>query len=231
MSLSMQDVAEQLYDWSFRDAERELREGFPLVARIRGANAEKYVRFLSDLATTEASAASRALVKRMNQPTLLRKGPILTGEEAAHVEAYLNSGQVIGKHSSKMLVVNSEEFAVKKTRETQKALKALVQERFRGDFGVADRLGANEWRYEIETGRIHVRTYLDVGGRSSLTYNHSILLSNKSLFSAPISLLQWLGAASMTRWRVLRAEELQDAADTVAAVARHFIAQMRLLFE
>ncbi len=85
MPLALEDVAERLYDWSFQEAERELREGFPFVAQIRGGNAEKYVRFLSSLPTAEASAASRAIVKRMNQPALLRKRPTLTEEEARRV--------------------------------------------------------------------------------------------------------------------------------------------------
>ena len=91
-------------------------------------------------------------------------------------------------------------------------------------------VSANEWHYEVDAGRIRVRTRIDVGGYSSLSYSHTALQEDGTPLRAHVSVLQWLGAASMTRWRVLRAEELMDAADTVFSLSKHFVAEMRRLF-
>jgi hypothetical protein len=104
------------------------------------------------------------------------------------------------------------------------------QERFRAEFGVPEQLFSNEWIYEVDPGCIVVRTCVDVGGRSSLSYNHTVFQRDCISLPARLSVLQWLGAASMTRWRSLRAEELMDAADTVLLLSKHFVAEMRRLF-
>ena len=47
--ISTEIIAKRLYDWCFLNAERELREGFPLVTRIKGTNAARYFGFFSQL--------------------------------------------------------------------------------------------------------------------------------------------------------------------------------------
>ena len=48
MPRSIQDIAERLYEWSLREAAREVQRGFSLVGLVQGQNAEKYVRFFSN---------------------------------------------------------------------------------------------------------------------------------------------------------------------------------------
>jgi hypothetical protein len=228
--LSTERVARRIYEWSFVDAERELSENFPFVSRIKGGNAEKYLRFFSQLAPQQRTAVSRALVKRMNRPVLLRQRKTdLTDAEEEYVQAYLGFEEIHGPGGFRMLASPLEPKVVW-TVEFRKALKALVKERFLSEFGLPERLSANEWLYEVDAGRIGVRTWLDFGGRSSLSYSHRVFQRDSQPLPSHLSLLQWIGAASMTRWRALRAEELMDAADTVCSLSQHFVLEMRKLF-
>jgi hypothetical protein len=129
-----------------------------------------------------------------------------------------------------MVVADSEESRAVRTRELRKALKGLIKERFRPEFGGPMGVSANEWHYEVDAGDIRVRTWIDVGGRSSLSYHHTVFQEDGTPLRAHLSVLQWLGAASMTSWRILRAEDLMDAADTVFSISKHFVAEMRRLF-
>jgi len=228
--ISTENIAQRLYDWCFLDAERELREGFPFVTRIKGGNAARYLGFFSQLPPADASLVSRVLVKRMNQPVLLRLKPALTQPEEKYLQAYLQFGEVSGPGGIRMVVGDPEERRAVQTRELRKALKGLVKERFRPEFGVPMGVSANEWHYEVDAGCLRVRTHVDVGGRSSLSYSHAVLQEDGTPLPSHLSVLQWLGAASMTRWRVLLAEELIDAADTVFLLSKHFVAEMRRLF-
>lgn len=228
--LSTEIIGQRIYEWSFVDAERELRANFPFVSRIKGGNAEKYLRFFSQLAPQQHTAVSRALVKRMNRPVLLRQRKTdLTDAEEKYVQAYLGFEEIHGPGGFRTLAGPLEP-KVAWTVEFRKALKALVKERFLPEFGLPERLSANEWVYEMDAGRICVRTWLDFGGRSSLSYSHRVFQRDGQPLHSHLSLLQWLGAASMTRWRALRAEELMDAADTVCSLSKHFVAEMTKLF-
>ena len=227
--LSTETVARQIYDWSLIDAERERREEYPFLSRVKEENAARYLRFFSQLDPEEASAVSRALVKRMNQPVLLRQKADLTTTEEKYVQAYLQFEEVRGPGGFRMIAA-SKEPAVVWTVEMRKALKALVKERFYSDFGRPERLSSNEWVYEMDAGHICVRTWLDFGGRSSVRYSHTVFQRDCPPLESHFSILQWLGAASMTRWRALQAEELMDAAETVCSLSKHFISEMTKLF-
>jgi hypothetical protein len=227
--LSREIIAKRIYDWSFVDAERELQEGFPFVGLVKGENAEKYLRFFSQLDLQKASSVSRALVKRMNQPLLLRRTKTdLTQTEEEHVKAYLQFEEGVGP-GFRTLAAPSRPAATW-TVELRKALRALVKERFLPEFGVPEGLSNNEWGYEVDAGCIRVRTWLDFGGRSSLSYSHQVFQRDCEPLRSHLSLLQWLGAASMTRWRALRVEELVDCADAVCSLSKHFVTEMRRLF-
>jgi len=201
-----------------------------LVTRIKGRNAARYLGFFSHLPPTDASIVSRILVKRMNQPILLRQKPVLTPAEEKYLQAYLQFGEVPGPGGVRMVVGTPEEPKAVRTRELRKALKGLIQERFHPEFGAPMGVSANEWHYEVDAERVRVRTDIDVGGRSSLNYSHTLLLEDGTRLQAYWSVLQWLGAASMTRWRVLLAEELIDAADSLLVICKHFIGEMRVVF-
>jgi hypothetical protein len=58
-----------------------------------------------------------------------------------------------------------------------------------------------------------------------------ILDENGRAITPHLSVMQWLGASSMTRWDVLLAEHLFDTADCVFRLCRHFVDEMEKLFE
>jgi len=212
------------------DTERELREGFPLVTRIKGINAARYLGFFSQLPAADIALASRVLVKRMNQPVLLRQKPTLAPEEEKYLQAYLQFGEVHGPGGVRMVVADPEEPRAVQTRELRKALKGLIKERFRPEFGAPMGGTGNEWYYEVAAGGIRIRTRIDVGEISSLKYSHTVRHEDGIPLEAHLSILQWLGAASGTHWRVLLAEELIDAADSLLVICKHFIREMRVVF-
>jgi hypothetical protein len=205
------------------------------VRRIEGESARKHVVFFSQLSSLESSAASAALVKRMNQPLLLKQKPVLTESEAAHVETYLNSGSIVIPGflpgGLRMVTGHSERSGRVRTRGLRAALRKLIQERFAADFGDREKFSANEWIYEMDlVAGLRIRTYLDVGGWSSLNYSHLLLDEDGRAISPHLSLMQWLGASSMTRWDILLAEHLFDAADCVFHLSRHFVDEMKRVF-
>ena len=229
MSISLEEIAERLYEWSLIEAAHEVERKFPLVRLVKGANAEKYLRFFGQLPAVDFFLTSQALVKRMNKPVLLRQKPVLTESEEKYVQAYLKFEEISVLGGLRTLA-GPKQPTIVWTVELRKALKALVKERFRPEFGPPERLSGNEWIHEVDAGCVRVRTYLDFGGRSSLNYSHMVVQRDGMPLRAHLSVLQWLGAASMTNWRVLRAEELLDTADAVLVLSQHFIAEMKVLF-
>jgi len=224
------EVASRLYEWSFREAEREHNAGLSLVKQIGGRNADKYVRFFSQLPSDEVIPTSCALVKRMNQPVLLRQKPTLTVGEQRRVETYLRFGEGGGLSRGSVGHDEVQPPPAKRTVELRRGLRALLRDRFRKEFGTGKRDSPNEWFYETDLKSIRIHTHLDVGGWYSLRYSHTIFQNDVQL-RAQLSMLQWLGAASATNWGVLRAEELHDAADAVLALCKHFVGEMSELFE
>lgn len=229
MTTALEGIAERLYEWSLREATREVEREFSHVRLVKGANAERYIRFFQQLHASEVPRASRALVMRMNQPVLLGKKPALSDLEETYVRAYLQFEEIATPGGIR--VVKAEQSTAARTVELRKALRALVKERFRAVPGVLESVSTNEWVHEVKVDAIRISTWLDFGGRSALNYSHRISQDGGGTLSAHISLLQWLGAASMTRWRALRAEELLDTSDAVLALSQYFIAEMRNLFE
>jgi hypothetical protein len=144
MSLSLEGIAERLYEWSLREAAREVEREFLLVRLVKGKNAEKYIRFFQQLPAADVAPASRALVKRMNQPVLLRQKSVLTESEEKYVQAYLQFEEISGPGGFRMLA-GPKQPTIAWTVELRKALKALVKERFRPEFGPRESLSGNEW--------------------------------------------------------------------------------------
>jgi hypothetical protein len=229
MATALEVIAEQLYKWSLEETAREVERKFSLTRLVRGANAEKYIRFFQQLHASEVLPASQALVMRMNHPVLLGRKPALTDLEDAYVRAYLKFEEISGPGG--MRIIKAEQSNSTWTVELRRALRTLVKERFRAVPGVLESVSKNEWVHEVNIEGIQINTWLDFGGRSGMSYSHRLSLSDGGALSAHISLLQWLGAASMTRWGALRAEELIDAADTVTILSQHFIREMRTLFQ
>ena len=224
----LENVAEKLFDWSLRETSCELERNLSLVGCVKGTNAEKYVRFFRQVPPSEATFTARALVKRMNEPVLLRRKAVLTDAEEKRVQAYLQFEEISGPGGTR--VVHADQSTVKWTVELRKVLRALVSERFRAEPGTFERSSANECIHKTKIGDVRVSTWMDFGGHSSMSYSHRLSLRDGRPLPAHISILQWLGAASMTRWRALRAEELLDAADALLTLCQHFFQEMSVLF-
>jgi hypothetical protein len=221
-------ISERIYCWSLQQATEKFERNCAFVKSVKGTNAEKYIRFFQQIHAPDVPVASQALVKRMNQPVLLGKKTVLTDFEDKYVQAYLRFEVLQGPDGTTAIM--AEQSTAIWTVELRRALKSLVKERFRAETGAIERVSPDEWIHEVEVGSIRIRTWLDFGGRSCMSYNHRLSHRDGGLLSPQISLLQWLGAASKTSWRDLRAEELMDAADAVLAVCKYFIQEMKILF-
>ncbi|MGB2626922.1 MAG: hypothetical protein WAK20_09030 [Candidatus Acidiferrum sp.] len=211
-----------------REAALEVQRGFSLVGLVQGENAEKYIRFFQQLPASDVSMAAQALVTRMNEPVLLGKATVLSGLQAAYVRAYLQFEEFTGPGGTRIL--KAEQSRATWTVELRKTLRGLVKKRFLAMPGALEFLSTNEWVHDVNIDSIRVSTWLDFGGRSAMSYSHRLSINEGARLNAQLSLLQWLGAASMTRWRVLRAEELIGAAEAVFVLSQHFIKEMSMLF-
>ena len=218
-----------MYEWSLKQAAQEAQHGFPLGHLVRGSNAEKYVRFFRQLAPADVFPTSQALVKRVNFQVLLGKKPIFSQKEATCVANYLQFEQIIGPGGSRTLAGPEEPRPVW-TVELRKTLRGLIKDRFLTAFGKPESPAKNELTYEAYIGDICITTELDFGGHPSFSYHHQLFIRDDVRVLGNLSLLQWLGAASVTRWRSLKVEEFSDAADAVLLIAQYFVEEMKILF-
>src|ERR1700757_1463987 len=99
----MKELRQRIVDWAFRDAERELLCGFPLVRKLDTVPARKYILYLNVLPPERSIMASRVLVRRMNEPMLLRRQPKLSEQEMALLSNFLGQGEGLGSQMVKLV--------------------------------------------------------------------------------------------------------------------------------
>ncbi len=217
-----EEIAQRLMDWAFTDAQREFSSGFPLVRLLDTQPAKKYLSYLTSLPTDQVTFAIRTLVRRTNEPTLFGRHAQLSEREIALVNDYLGRTSTVNEIP--------DPNPPKRTTGMRKALRRTLTERLKSVCGPNERLSGNEWVHSINRGPITVETWVDLGGRSALSYSHTILLPDGSKIAMHLSILRWLGATSMTRWPTLSAEQVFPTVDALTCVVGHFIDEMTILF-
>lgn len=224
MSEAENNLASQLLAWAVREAEREAATGCYLLRTIQSSTAHKYVRFIATLSDDERNTAVSALVRRMNEPMLLRRAATLEPHETNYVDRYLAFEAGISESSDNALAAAIE------SRGNRRTLRAELEKRFGVAFGAPHAVSPGEWFYESRVADIRIRTHLDIGGRLPLTYYHVISMQSSDNVGR-LSALQWVGASSATHWDILPPGDFAAAAECAFCLSRHFISQMEGLFQ
>jgi len=195
------------YRWALADADRELRGGFPWLARIRGGGALKLVERMAVLSPVEQRRLMIALLKRVHESALRMTGEHITAEERAIVQAYLDSGRAREKDRYWQLrVADPDRVRVDRGRLLTRVKAALSP--ILG--GKGERWSPQEWCWITAVGPWTLRTIVDVGGRTSqLRYLHTLGVGVPAgpYLHEHISFLVWLGI-DHTEWDCLLGREL-----------------------
>lgn len=191
---------------------RELTQEFPLIGRIKGALAERTVRYFNSIDYAEREAIGVGLVKRFH-----KRGAELEGMPSSQSEIEFSERFVQAITTPKR---PSEAPSV----DRKKLLQAL---RLRLDplmGSKGERFGAREWRYEVNIGPWMLATYIDVGGRyDQLTYFHRLGTLDVPDLGVLISVLSWLGISGQTSWDGITDAGITEAADALYCVCEHFL--------
>jgi len=228
MSLTGTNFRERFYFWALADWNRELRDNFPLLRAVYDEGPQPAVEIMEQLAPDRREAVSIALVKRFtDEDTLRRLEALPTIEERNLAEWFVEkclarrarrSGAVVlpGSYSKAALPKKLKRKKLK--RHIIGALHPILGDKYEewGD--------SFEWRYRTKIGPWHVITYIDVGGQGhQLSYDHSVLLSDRVRLFEGISLLSWLGICSQTNWQGLVDGDAEPAALVLATIVAHFM--------
>jgi hypothetical protein len=226
------EFAVRYYQWAMEDFSREMREGLPLLRKIKGSASLRLVTLMESLGQDEQLLLSSGLVKRFHRRATELLNEPLTAEEDRLCQDYA---------SSIVTPVPAE-------GETERRIRAGIARRVNRDRLAAlskkelepilgnpsDVWRPREWWYETPIDGWNVRTNVHTYGGYSyqLNYHHRIHPSG-SVYELEnwISVLSWLGITSMTNWDLLTDQDMSQAARTLALVCSHFIQAAPSLLE
>lgn len=228
------EFALRLYRWALTNAEGELSRGFPLIRRVKNENAFRFLELVDTVPHHERKVLCRALVKRFHPRAVQLCGEALSSEETRFVSLYTK--EFLQKDHPLLGTVHVASNTVMKLREMENSGKIsfrLNKRRFKRALitYLAPVLGSKyerwggfrEWRYMSSIGRWLVFTHIDIGGRRQVGYHHTITTDNGSFLHKGISILGWLGISSQTTWDFLTESEMDEGAETLAAICSSFL--------
>lgn len=218
------EFAVRYYQWAMEDFRREMREGFPLLRKIKGSASLRLVTLMQSLGQDEQILLSSGLVKRFHRrATNLLKEP-LTAQEDSLCQGYVAS--IITPIPAKGEIERRIRAGIAR-RVNRSRLAALCKKDLQPILGnPSDVWGPRECWYETPIDGWNVCTNVHTYGGNfyQLNYHHRIHPSG-SVYELEngISVLAWLGITSMTNWDLLTDQDMSQAARTLALVCSHFI--------
>jgi hypothetical protein len=227
------EFAVRYYRWALEDSQREVKEGFPFLHRIKGTASLRLLAAMESLQQEEQTHFSVALVKRFHLRALKLLNEHLTAEENELCRDYVSS----------ILIPIPEEQEIERRikagtfhlRVNRKNLATLIKKELEPVLGNPSEIwGPREWWYMTSFGSWNVRTnvHMSEGHFYQLNYHHSIHPVD-SMYELEnwMSVLSWLGITSMTNWDLLTDADIPEAAETLAQLCSHFIQAVPSLLE
>jgi hypothetical protein len=236
----------RFYQWALADFDREIRQDFPFLRRIRS----EYLQFrilpaIESLSIEDRTRLASALVKQRH-PHFTTAKPLnpLTPEDNHWIEWYRN---MLRWPSQEELDLRSRRFGGKDFQIKRRELKRLLNDYLTPILGEpvkmtdADRL-SGEWKYRTSIGEWTILTWFDIGApHCQLRYAH-IAIPPEGLKHHPkyqhlpigimlISFLTWLGLHGETSWDLLTKDDIPEAASLATELCAHFIQAARGLLE
>ena len=216
------EFALRFYGWALRDARREFEQGFPFLNRIRSNVAVAFVDFVKKLPQDDWAIFRDALIKRTHHGAL-----VLMGEKMMPTEEELLERFRAAMLASTMDVEDLRgKMPTDERRAANKKLKKLLTEKLGTVLGESrENWGGGVWRYRSTQCGWLFDTYVDLGGRFQLRYDHVLSARDHVPLQSNISILTWMGIGQ-TSWAGMQESDIADAADCLAALCSHFVAAL-----
>jgi hypothetical protein len=215
----------RFHEWAIRQVEDELREGFPLLNRLRNPTAIRYVAWVESLEPTQREPFARAMLDRMFRPYYHALGTDAPRFDPALVDPFLMQGGGIPPARVIAYEIRDDKDFRLPRKTLWSALKAELSPLFPQGFSS---VGGGEWQAVNEVGGWKVVTHFDLGGRMrQVGYDHAIRTDPKvgspALWDYPISAFTWLGVTGQTDLRYFTVDEMPELASTVHEACRRFL--------
>jgi hypothetical protein len=216
---------ERYYRWSLEQWEKEISSGFPLLKSVHSEGSQTDVAILESLPRHEQLRMAVALAKRFRQDQLPEWGEVFTEEDQRYSQLFIDQFRKI--RNIKASKYHPEDFSrLSRNRKARlKRLRKCVIDAVAPILGqdYEHRGGWKEWVYITQIGEWLIITSIDIGGHYDISYEHSIVVSEKSRLIEGISLNSWLGLAGQTQWDSLGDENVPQAAMSLAKIIERFI--------
>ena len=204
----------RFYHWSAGFSRQEFDKDFPIVGRIKNPSVQAFLPFARSLVAEKRSLLCSALLKKFHPRAteLLEDFPSI--EESALVDKCLEARRALRAQSGVI------------ARPPSKAgLHKVLTRRLGTVPGEPEELEVSReaWTYSSRIPCWTVRTQIDIGGRRSFGYSHSVNAQYAVDLDSHISILSWMGISSQTDWFDLSESDYDEAADTLLQVCACFL--------
>jgi hypothetical protein len=207
------DFLVRFYLWAKADSAREFSQDFPFLRRIRNEAAIRFVEFAGRLNHGEKRIFSGAMVKRFHT----RAVELLNDQPSNAGLAIINLFTDWRRAQDGSAVTNRS--VANKIRFRRLLIKKLVP--IMKD-PIILHASHESWVHQQEVGQWLIRTCIDIGGRKSLQYSHSISARESVPLLDNTSLISWLGI-SAGDWPLVLAGEEESTANCLVDLCSHFL--------
>jgi len=218
------EIRTRFYRWAMKDAEREVREEFPLLSRIEARSVKIFLEYMAKFNQEAQLELLLALTKRVHEFLIKRNDDALTNAEVQLVEAYrrfqfdysdLDTDEGFIRYWVPRRAVGLPARPKLKRKQFVHRLSHTLQPVF---VGFTERVGPEHVYFEGNNDKWTVRTSVNLGRPPS--YTHSIRADWREVMTTNIT--SWLGVGDGS-WDVLYEDQAAQAAETFAVLCAHFM--------
>jgi hypothetical protein len=212
------------YQWALKDTEREVRQEFPFISKIKDRSTLSFLAIMEPLPLEQRLIYASILVKNMFKDILKDGSNLITDDEQILYEQFSKEEKELTK-----ILYNQGKLETLNVRVNTKRLRRFLEENLSklfGDIILSD--GTNRFAYRKEINSWKIDTHIFLGGRAKLNYMHVISPLCKidiDIRLEPLivsDLLLWLGVGTM-RWDLMTDEDALFVSETLATICVHFI--------
>jgi hypothetical protein len=204
----------RFYRWSTEFSRQEFDRDFPIVGRIKNPSVQAFVFFARSLVTDKRFLLGSGFLKKFHPRAteILKEFPSV--EETVLMDKCLEARRALRAQSGAI------------ARPPSKAhLQKILTRRLGTILGEREEIqdSRDEWAYSSRIRCWTVKTRIDIGGRRSFGYSHSVNAQYAVDLQSHVSILSWMGIGSQTDWFDLSESDYDEAADTLLQVCACFL--------
>jgi len=220
------EIQSRFYRWAVRDAEREVREGYPLLRRIESRTVKAFLRYMSEFPQDVQLENVLTLAKRVHEFTIKRNDDALTLRERRLFEEYrqallddISFNPNTEEGSIPFWVPRRKVGLPSRPKLKRKQFLNRVGEVLRPVMaGSTERLTSEQICFESKYNKWSIHTSVYVGKPPH--YMHRIRADWRDVLVTAIT--SWLGIGSVV-WDVLYEDQSAEAAQTFGTLCAHFM--------